>query len=138
MDQSTGLCLPRDSNGNYCTAAELNSATDVCNDPQVADREGNQCYQSQLTGEHMCPPQDVNASTYTDYYGRTCAPSNANGYGECQLNSGTTTNCPSGFAPGQDGGCIDERHQPCPPGYSGWQNSQLDNCLQKPDPLQTQ
>jgi hypothetical protein len=48
-------------------------------------------------------------------------------------NTSTTVNCPSGFQV-SDGNCVDERHLPCPPGYSGWQNSQLDNCIENPTP----
>ena len=47
--------------------------------------------------------------------------------------------CPSGFARDAAdpwGACKDTRHQPCPPGYTGWQNTQWNNCLQKPDPLE--
>lgn len=40
--------------------------------------------------------------------------------------------CPAGFRLSSWGDCKDERHQPCPPGYTGWQNSQLDNCMEKP------
>ena len=45
----------------------------------------------------------------------------------------TTVSCVSGFQP-SSGGCVDERHLPCPPGYSGWQNSQVNNCLENPSP----
>ena len=49
----------------------------------------------------------------------------------------TTPSCPQGFEQSSYGGCIDKRHLPCPPGYRGWQNSVIDNCMQIPDPLQS-
>lgn len=42
--------------------------------------------------------------------------------------------CPSGFTRSDYGDCIDHRHLPCPAGYTGYQNSQLDNCLETPVP----
>jgi hypothetical protein len=41
--------------------------------------------------------------------------------------------CPQGFQATSWGKCQDQRHLPCPAGYAGWQNSQVDNCLQKPN-----
>ena len=38
--------------------------------------------------------------------------------------------CRPGFAATSWGGCADQRHLPCPAGYSGWQNTAVDNCLE--------
>ena len=40
--------------------------------------------------------------------------------------------CRPGFGRTAWGGCVDQRHQPCPAGYTGWQNTAVDNCLQEP------
>ncbi len=51
------------------------------------------------------------------------------------LTTTTTLSCANGFQPSADGTyCVDERHLPCPAGYSGWQNSQINNCLENPTP----
>lgn len=41
------------------------------------------------------------------------------------------THCARGFTLSSGNRCVDDRHLPCPSGYIGWQNSQIDNCLAK-------
>lgn len=44
--------------------------------------------------------------------------------------------CPKGSTPTPGGLCHDGRHLPCPRGYTGWQNTQIDNCRSEPTPIQ--
>lgn len=43
--------------------------------------------------------------------------------------------CGRGFVLASDDSyCVDHRRLPCPAGYTGWQNSQLDECLENETP----
>lgn len=51
-----------------------------------------------------------------------------------QQAAGQQVGCPAGYGLSSMGDCLDERHLPCPHGYTGYQNTRVDNCLEKPGP----
>jgi hypothetical protein len=99
----------KDAAGVTCYFTNLDANTGLCPPPPP-------CQQG-LAGQVLGSP--VTCTPATDTHTDTTT---------------TTVSCPSGLQANSGGGCDDTRHLPCPAGYTGWQNSQVDNCLQKPAP----
>lgn len=77
---------------------------------------------------------DANGQAFTCPPGQVVAVSGES----CVTQSGQPARpvpvCRPGFELTTWNTCLDRRHLPCPTGYTGWQNSVEDNCLEKPTP----